>query len=152
MIKLTNTYFDYDLFLAEYERIQENEINYARGGGEAPYWKVIRDEQLQSSLAESYRDFIVDSYGIQGKTNISFYRLLANETLPWHTDTDTKCAFNFILNGEAAPVTYESGSYEYKQALIRTDIPHMVKNGNKDRILYKISIFDMSFDEVSILL
>jgi len=83
---------------------------------------------------------------------VSFYRLLANEVLPWHIDTGTKCAINFILNGDASPISYRSGNYTYKQALIQTDIEHMVTNKNKDRILYKISIFDMDFKDVASLL
>ena len=152
MLKHTKLEFDYDLFLSEYERVKENEIDYARGGKSAPFWKVIRNKQLKSELSNSYRDFICDAFGIQGKTNVSFYRLLANETLPWHIDTDTKCAINFILNGDAAPVIYEEGTYTYKQALIRTDINHKVINGDKDRILVKISIFDMDFNDVAPLL
>jgi hypothetical protein len=152
MLKHTKIDFDFNLFLAEYNRIKDSEVNYARGGKDAPYWKVIRDNNLNSEISRSYAQFIKDSYGIVGKINVSFYRLLANETLPWHIDTDTKCSINFILNGDAAPVSYKDGSYTYKQALIRTDIPHMVKNGNKDRILYKISIFDMDFEDVAALL
>jgi hypothetical protein len=152
MLKHTNIDFDYDLFLNEYNRIKESEINYARGGKDAPFWKVIRNNNLDSDLAKAYAQFVKDSYGIMGEINVSFYRLLANETLPWHIDTDTKCAINFILNGDAAPVLYESGSYTYKQALIQTNIQHKVINGNKDRILYKISIFDMDFEDVATLL
>lgn len=152
MLKHTNIDFDYDKFLSEYDRIKNYEIDYSRGGKSAPFWRVIRDKELNSQMSYDFANTIKDTYGIVGKTNVSFYRLLANETLPWHIDTDTKCAINFILNGDAAPVIYEDGEYTYKQALIRTDIKHMVANGDKDRILYKISIFDMDFEEVAQLL
>jgi len=151
MIKRTNLDFDFELFLAEYNRIKHTEINYARGGKDAPFWKVIRDKNLNSELGWSYAEELKEELGIPGKINVSFYRLLANETLPWHTDTDTKCSLNFILNANEAPVSYESGTYTYKQALINTEIPHMVENGDVDRILYKISIFDLSFEEMELL-
>ena len=152
MLKLTNIDFDYDLFLAEYNRIKNSEVDYARGGKAAPFWRVIRGKNLDSELGRSFAETIKEKYKIVGEINVSFYRLLANETLPWHIDTDTKCAINFILNGDAAPVLYESGSYTYKQALIQTNIQHKVIKGNKDRILYKISIFDMDFEDVAPLL
>jgi hypothetical protein len=152
MLKLTNIDFDYDIFLKEYNKIKDHEVGYSRGGRSAPHWRVIRDKNLNSKLSYDYAESLKRKYNILGKTNVSFYRLLANETLPWHIDTDTKCAINFILNGEAAPVIYEEGTYTYKQALIRTDINHKVINGDKDRILFKISIFDMDFDDVAPLL
>jgi len=152
MLKKTNFDFDYERFYSEYLRIQETEVEYGRGGKTLPCWKVIRDDNLVSDISWVYAESIKALYNIEGDINVSYYRLLANETLPWHTDTGTKCSINFILNGESAPVIYESGEYTYKQALIQTDINHKVINGNKDRILYKISIFDMDFSDVAALL
>ena len=152
MLKQTKIDFDYGLFLEEYERIRENEVDYGRQGKSVDFWRVIRNDNLNSDIAYSYADFVKQKYGIIGKTNVSFYRLTANSTLPWHVDTDTKCSINFILNGDASPVSYRSGDYTYKQALIQTNIEHSVMNGNKDRILYKISIFDMDFEDVAPLL
>lgn len=152
MLKLTNIDFDYDIFLKEYNKIKDHEVGYSRGGRSAPHWRVIRDKNLNSKLSYDYAESLKRKYNILGKTNVSFYRLLANETLPWHIDTNTKCAINFILNGDASPISYRSGDYTYKQALIQTNIEHMVANQNKDRILYKISIFDMDFKDVALLL
>ena len=152
MLKQTNFNFDYDRFYAEYLRIQEAEIEYGRGGKTLPCWKVIRDENLVSDVSWVYAESLKELYNIQGRINVSYYRLLANETLPWHTDTGTRCSINFILNGDASPVSYRSGDYTYKQALIQTDIEHSVSNGNEDRVLYKISIFDMDFEDVAPLL
>jgi len=152
MLKHTNIDFDYDIFFKEYNRIKHCEVDYSRGGKSAPHWRVIRDKNLNSKLSYDYAESLKKRYGILGRTNVSFYRLLANEVLPWHIDTGTKCAINFILNGDASPISYRSGNYTYKQALIQTDIEHMVTNKNKDRILYKISIFDMDFKDVASLL
>ena len=42
--------------------------------------------------------------------------------------------------------------YYYKQALLNTQIPHMVHNGPTDRILFKVSIFDLPYFEMKNLL
>jgi|TARA_R100000027_G_scaffold62233_1_gene54218 hypothetical protein len=152
MLKLTNIDFDYDLFLKEYYSIKHNERDYARGGKSVDYWKVIRLKDLKSELVKSYVEDFKNKYNIPGKVDGRFYRLKANTTLPMHIDSGTKCSINFLLNGDGAPVIFESGEYTYKQALLNTSIMHSVINGDKDRILFKISIFELDFDQVSCLL
>ena len=152
MVKHTNLDFDYDLFLQEYYRIKQNEKDYARGGKSIHFWRVIRLEDLKSELVKSYVKDFKNKYNIPGKVDGRFYRLKANSTLPMHIDSGTKCSINFLLNGDGAPVLFESGEYTYKQALLNTSIMHSVINGDKDRILFKISIFELDFNQVSSLL
>ena len=152
MVKHTNLDFDYDLFLQEYYRIKQNEKDYARGGESIHFWRVIRLEDLKSELVKSYVKDFKNKYNIPGKVDGRFYRLKANSTLPMHIDSGTKCSINFLLNGDGAPVLFESGEYTYKQALLNTSIMHSVINGDKDRILFKISIFELDFNQVSSLL
>ena len=152
MVKHTNLDFDYDLFLQEYHRIKQNEKDYARGGKSVHFWRVIRLEDLKSELVKSYVKDFKNKYNIPGKVDGRFYRLKANSTLPMHIDSGTKCSINFLLNGYGAPVLFESGEYTYKQALLNTSIMHSVINVDKDRILFKISIFELDFNQVSSLL
>ena len=149
MLKLTNLEFDYDLFLSEYKRAQNNEKDYARGGKSVKYWRVVRLEDLQSDIVDNYCKQFAKDYDISGKVDGRFYRLIANTTLPWHVDSGTKCSVNFLLSGKTAPIIFKSGTYHYKQALLNTTVEHSVRNGPVDRILFKISIFDLDFDQVS---
>ncbi len=152
MLKLTNLEFDYDLFLSEYKRVQNNEKDYARGGKSVNYWRVVRLEDLQSDIVDNYCKQFAKDYDIPGKVDGRFYRLKANTILPWHVDSGTKCSVNFLLSGKTAPVIFRSGMYHYKQALLNTTAEHSVKNGPEDRILFKISIFEKSFEDVAALL
>lgn len=148
MLKLTNLDFDFDLFLKEYNRVKSNERDYARGGKSVDFWRVIRLQDLNSELVKTYVEDFKFKYKIPGKVDGRFYRLKANTTLPMHIDSGTKCSINFLLNGDGAPVIFESGEYVYKQALLNTSIMHGVVNGDKDRIIFKISIFESTYDEV----
>jgi hypothetical protein len=85
---------------------------------------------------------------MHGKVDGRFYKLDANQYLAPHMDNKTQCCINFILNDNPAPITIQDIPYTYKQALINTRMSHSVRNGNTDRILFKISIFDIAFDEV----
>ena len=85
---------------------------------------------------------------MHGKVDGRFYKLDANQYLAPHMDNKTQCCINFILNDNPAPITIQDIPYTYKQALINTRMSHSVRNGNTDRILFKISIFDLAFDEV----
>ena len=148
MLKQTNIDFDYSLFLEEYEKIREHEVDYGRQGKSVDFWRVIRLQDLNSELVKTYVEDFKLKYKIPGKVDGRFYRLKANTTLPMHIDSGTKCSINFLLNDDGAPVIFESGEYIYKQALLNTSIMHGVVNGDKDRIIFKISIFESTYDEV----
>ena len=152
MLKLTNLDFDYKLFLNEYLRLQVNEKDDARGGKSIDNWRVIRHKDLQSDLVTDYCKDFAEKYNIPGKVDGRFYRLKANTILPWHIDSGTTCSVNFLLSGKTAPVIFRSGMYHYKQALLNTTVEHSVRNGPEDRILFKISIFEKSFEDVAALL
>lgn len=130
---------------------------------------LIREAEIFKELAESYTDprypgkeldnwliyrhssdyskKIMDDFEIEGKAR--FYWLSANTVLPEHVDNNTTCSINFVLSDDAAPVNIQGKDYFYKQALLNTTIPHSVRNGNAERILFKISIFDKSFKDIA---
>ena len=56
--------------------------------------------------------------------------------------------FKEYVNGNTAAIRYRDRPYSYKSAIINTQEEHMVRNNDKERILFKISIFDKSYEEI----
>ncbi len=105
------------------------------------HWKILRFDPTRVQN-------ILNDLNVEGSTSI--YLLEKNKSLKPHKDYETQCSLNFILgDDEPAPVIIEGREYFYKQCLLNTQRLHWVKNGNRDRLLFKISIFDMSFEEVA---
>ena len=78
-----------------------------------------------------------------------FYWLKPNAIISTHTDNATKCSLNFLLSDDNTAITINDKDYFYKNALLNTTQPHSVKNGNKERLLFKISILNESFETVA---
>ena len=85
---------------------------------------------------------------IKAKFNMKFVYIAPNTTIGWHKDWGTKCAYNWVINGNTAAIRYRDRPYCYKYAIINTQEEHMVRNNDKERILFKISIFDKSYEEI----
>jgi len=65
-----------------------------------------------------------------------------------HIDPQTLCAVNCILSGANGTLWYPNiGSYEYKIALIDTKRPHGIRTSNENRIIFKISFFDLTYEQ-----
>lgn len=109
-------------------------------------WKVIRLPHFD------YADEIMEDLGlIDFVTDYRprFYLLKANTILKKHVDFGTQCSLNFVLSDNAAPVTFEdTNKFYYSNSLFNTSLAHEVVNGPEDRILFKISIFDRTFEEI----
>ena len=104
-------------------------------------WRIARTEMFSYALE------ICDIFNIKnGKPR--FYLLEKNTVLPMHTDLNTTCSLNIVLSDDPAPVKFEDSSYTYNSCILNTTNMHGVDNGNSDRELFKISIFDQSFEEV----
>lgn len=78
-----------------------------------------------------------------------FYWLKPNAIINTHTDNATKCSLNFLLSENNTAITINGKNYFYKNALLNTTQPHSVKNGNEERLLFKISIENESFEAVA---
>jgi len=76
-----------------------------------------------------------------------FYIQHKGMTIPMHKDRGTECSFNFILEG-TSPIKFEDKEEVYKKAILNTQVMHGVYDTIDDRILYKISIFDETYNEV----
>lgn len=103
-------------------------------------WLIYRHES-------EYSKKIMDDFEVQGK--VRFYWLEPNSSIPLHVDYNTKCSINFILSENQGPVTIQGVDYFYSQALLNTSVPHCVNNGKYERVLFKISIFDTSFEDLA---
>ena len=95
-------------------------------------------------------DAIAGNHGLnlKGKYNMKFVYIAPHAVIDWHKDWGTQCAFNWIINGNTAAIRYRDRPYVYRSALINTQEEHMVKNNDKERIIFKISIFDRSYEEM----
>lgn len=143
--------FDYDFprkrLLDEWNEVHSaNSEGYTdkRYNGVAEWWRVTR------LTSHEYGNMLCEKLGgVVGKPR--FYLLEKNSTLPFHVDLGTQCSINLILGeGDGAPVKFEqSGNeYTYKSALLNTSISHGVENKGDDRILFKISFMDNSFEDI----
>lgn len=101
---------------------------------------------LISKFSNDYIQKILDDFEVKGSPR--FYWLKANTVVPPHVDNDTKCSINFILSDNAAPVNFDNQVFYYKQCLLNTSRIHWVKNGPIERLLFKISVFDESYDDL----
>lgn len=135
--------FDLDLLELYWDRYESGLQAYSdpRYDQAADHWQISRSEMFP------YAQELCDKFKIKnGKPR--FYRLKANTVLPMHIDLNTECSLNIVLSSKAAPVDFEDNSYVYNSCILNTSVLHGVTNGPEDRRLFKISIFDQSFEEV----
>lgn len=112
-------------------------------------FKILRGN-ASLRIAQQECEKFLDYYGfLHNDGEPRYYILQANSILPVHTDVDTKCSINHLLEG-TAPIHFpDAGNYEYSTALLDISKPHGVDNTNSsDRLLYKISFFNYTFEEV----
>ncbi len=112
--------------------------------------QASRKPQLDFRIAywdSPYIQQIMQDLGVVGKPR--FYFLDANAKLDMHTDINTKCSVNMVLSENPVPVTFVDQDHFYEQALLNVQVPHAVFNGPTERILFKISIFNETFEEVA---
>lgn len=116
------------------------------------YYDPITKRNLEgwgiSHIESGYGKAIADIFReeLQLEIRPRFYILEAGTTLPMHVDRGTQCSFNIIADG-TSPITFEEGEFYYKQALLNTQVMHGVFNTIDDRVLYKLSVFDATFEE-----
>jgi hypothetical protein len=112
-------------------------------------FKILRGDTSLRVMYHECEKFL-DYYGFaRTDGEPRYYILKGNTKLPVHTDMDTKCSINHLLEG-TAPIHFpDIGDYEYSTALLDISKPHGVDNTNlPDRLLYKISFFNHTFEEV----
>jgi len=95
------------------------------------------------TLSESFKNF----FELQD-ARPRFYIQHPNVTIPFHTDRNTLCSFNILLTENTEPITFRDSTVSYRVGLLNTTVEHAIINSKHIRILYKISIFDKSFEEI----
>jgi hypothetical protein len=85
------------------------------------------------------------------KINPRYYIQRKGMRLPFHCDRDTLCAINLILNDSQDVIEFRVNNKiytnHYQTALIDTQTEHQVVALTGDRILYKLSMKQMTFKE-----
>lgn len=135
--------FNYDILEMYWDIHEQNLRGYTdpRIEGDLDQWKIARLEMFD------YAQEICNTFKIKnGKPR--FYMLEANTSLPMHVDYHTTCSLNIALSEGNAPVKFKDKSYSYRTAILNTSNLHGVDNGPVDRRLFKISIFDQTYEEV----
>jgi len=166
MLYHTKLDFDYDLFFSEYKRLKSYErqhlsgstasnvgANSCREGKYMIRWK----DAMTSTIVSEYCNKIKRMFMLPGRVDGRFYTSKPFVIAHAHVDGKqgserTQCSLNFILNDNTAGITFHDKGketlYTYRQALLDVSQVHSVKNNDTDRILFKISIFHVCFDEV----
>lgn len=123
-------------------------FNVVRGG------QSSRQPQYQfktKDWSSTYTDQIKKDLGINGVTK--FYYQDADYSLDFHTDIKTLCSVNMLLSDHTAPISFFDDNiyveHVYEQALVDVSKNHAVFNKGFPRILFKISIFNKTFEEVA---
>jgi hypothetical protein len=102
---------------------------------------------LISKYSDDYITQIMKDFDIIGSPR--FYWLDANTMIPPHIDNETTCSINFLLSDNLAAVNFESNQFYYRQCLLNTKKIHWVSNGNSQRILFKISVFNETYQQLA---
>lgn len=143
MIYIFNYNFDIDEIKRRYDLEKFEVYSDPRKSYTWPTYKIARIKQW------NYANKLITDLGL-GKLDVRprFYWLGPNTRLGGHTDNNTACSINFIINEDYAPIIVDGKEYVYKSALLNCQVVHGVPAFHKDRRLFKLSIFDKSYDEV----
>ncbi len=114
-------------------------------GGITEEWRIKRDVTGYAAVISEEFEKILDV-----EIRPRFYIQEKGFTLPFHQDRGTQCCVNFVLSTARDPIVFRRDhntfTFQYKTALINVQEEHMVKASHEDRVLFKLSIFDIDFD------
>jgi hypothetical protein len=119
----------------------------ATGYTDSRYPDLKMNDWLVGYHSSEYVEKIMNDFGVTGKPR--FYWLQPHAVIPEHIDNGTLCGLNFILTDHASPITFSGVDYFYEAILVDTTKPHSVKNNDHERIMFKISIFNETFEQVA---
>lgn len=119
----------------------------AKGYTDSRYPDLKINDWLIGHSQSAYSYEVMRDLNVEGRPR--FYWLRPNAVIPEHVDNGTLCGINFILTNGASPISFSDRDYYYEAALIDTTVPHRVKNNENERIMFKISIFNETFEQVA---
>ena len=93
-------------------------------------------------------DELKSIFNPRGRYNFKFIFLRAATQLDWHTDKGTKSAVIWKLSGND-PLEFRDKKYFYDTAIVDTTKEHRVAGLADERILFKLSCFDMEYQELA---
>jgi hypothetical protein len=141
-----NYNFDKELLLKEAQDLSGYQIfeDPANKGTFLNFWKI---KKVNSGYAQEIADYflkLTNSKDIRPR----FYIQEIGSSIDWHTDRNTLCSINFVLSGNEDPISFTYGTEFYNIALLNTQKEHAVLNIKSERLLFKLSIFDICYDNV----
>ena len=139
------TLLDYPLDISHILKSAEFAKKYSTGYQDVRMEKSIESWKI-AHYTDSYIEKIQNDLQVSGKAR--FYWTEPNSIIPEHKDLNTLCSINFIVSDFPAPIRIQGKEYLYTQAVINVSQPHSVVNGPVERILFKISIFDESYESL----
>ena len=108
-----------------------------------PTWQIAKIDKWD------YADTLINDLGLtELEVRPRFYWLGPNTRLSPHTDNGTECSINFIINDDYAPIVVDEEEYFYKSCLLNCQITHMVPSYPLERKLFKLSIFNVKYQDV----
>ena len=118
----------------------------------SPGWRT-ENVIMKSPYTSPYIENVMEDLEVKGASKFMlprsvFFWFGANCYLPEHTDLKAECSLNFILSDEIAPIKISGKEYHYKNALLNTQAVHSVDNGPKERVIFRISMFE-PFEKVA---
>lgn len=119
----------------------------AVGYTDSRYPDLKMHDWLVGHHTSNYVKKIMLDFEVVGKPR--FYWLKPYAVIPEHVDNGTLCGLNFILTDQASPISFGDHRYFYESILVNTTLPHSVVNNEHERIMFKISIFDETFEQVA---
>ena len=133
---------DYEKIMVDCKEAEKTAVAYTDDrwpGKSSPGWRI-------SKYTSPYIESIIEDFEVDGRPR--FYWLGANLHLPEHVDNTTTCSLNFVLSEDPAPVTVLGENFYYRSASLNTSVLHSVTNGPVERVLFKISIFNESYEDI----
>ena len=110
-----------------------------------PGWYIKR---VNRGYAQELTNFFKKEFAL-ADCRPRFYIQDPGVDIGFHIDRQTLCSFNFLLSDDPDPISFRSGTMFYASALLNTTVEHAVLATKNRRVLFKISVFDKSFEEVS---
>jgi len=136
---------DYETILKEAldQKDYENFID-PKDGTIVTQWKIKKTNNGYSKKISNYYEKFLESKECKPR----FYIQQKNWSLPFHKDRGTLCSINYVLSNTDDKVTFKSFEESYRCALLNVQEEHSVTNLKEDRLLFKVSIFDKTYNEV----
>jgi hypothetical protein len=136
---------DYETILKEAldQKDYENFVD-PKDGTIVTQWKIKKTNNGYSKKISNYYENFLESKECKPR----FYIQQKNWSLPFHKDRGTLCSINYVLSNTDDKVTFKSFEESYRCALLNVQEEHSVTNLKEDRLLFKVSIFDKTYNEV----